>query len=97
MKSNRLGLAMILVSGFAGAQGVGAQAGAGAAPPLVRASGDGVVYAQPDEAKIDIGVVTQGPPRRRPAPRMRPKPRQYWNGCATFWDPKRRFRPSATL
>lgn len=25
----------------------------------MRASGDGVVYAQPDEAKIDVGVVTQ--------------------------------------
>jgi len=61
MKSNRLGLAMILVSGFAGAQGpVGAQAStAGAAS--VRAVGDGVVYAKPDEAKVDIGVVTDAP------------------------------------
>ncbi len=57
MRSNRLGLAMILVSGFAGAQGQG-----GAPPPAtpsVRASGEGVVYAKPDQARIDIGVVSQ--------------------------------------
>jgi uncharacterized protein YggE len=28
-------------------------------PPAIRASGEGVVYARPDQAKIDIGVVTQ--------------------------------------
>jgi uncharacterized protein YggE len=28
-------------------------------PPSVRATGEGVVYAKPDRAKIDIGVVTQ--------------------------------------
>ncbi|MGO9262759.1 MAG: SIMPL domain-containing protein [Bryobacteraceae bacterium] len=63
MKSNRLGLAMILVGGLAGAQVPrGTPMGtpvssAGAAS--VRAAGDGVVYAKPDQAKIDIGVVTQ--------------------------------------
>ena len=63
MKSNRLGLAMILVSGFAGAQGSeGTPAGApvsSAGAASVRAGGEGVVYAKPDQAKIDIGVVTQ--------------------------------------
>jgi uncharacterized protein YggE len=65
MKSNRLGLAMILVSGFAGAQAPGDPASAAAAsdagPASVRAGGDGVVYAQPDQARIDIGVVTRAP------------------------------------
>jgi uncharacterized protein len=60
MKSNRLGLAMILASGFAGAQGAGAPVSS-AGPASVRAAGEGVVYAKPDEAKIDIGVVTQAP------------------------------------
>jgi len=55
MKSNRLGLAMILVGGFAGAQGSGALA---SRPAFIRTTGDGVVYAQPDEVQIDIGVVT---------------------------------------
>ena len=36
-----------------------AVAAAQPAPPAVRASGEGVVYAKPDLAKIDIGVVTQ--------------------------------------
>jgi len=62
MKSNRLGLAMALVSGFAYAQGPSGHPPAGppgAGQASVRAGGDGVVYANPDEAKIDIGVVTQ--------------------------------------
>ena len=59
MKSNRLGLAMILVSGFARAQGPVGTPVSSAGPASVRAAGDGVVYAKPDQAKIDIGVVTQ--------------------------------------
>src|SRR5580698_3214681 len=58
MRSNRLGLAMILVSGFAAAQGPpGGKADA--SPASVRAVAEGVVSAQPDRAEIDIGVVTQ--------------------------------------
>ena len=53
MKHKRLGLAMILASGFAGAQGNPPAA------PWVRATGEGVVYAKPDQAKLDIGIVSQ--------------------------------------
>jgi len=52
MLANRLGLAMILVGGFAGA-------GTQTDPASVRATGAGVVYAKPDQARIDIGVVSQ--------------------------------------
>jgi uncharacterized protein YggE len=54
MRSNRLGLAMILVTGFAAAQSK-----ADGPPPSVRAVAEGVVSAQPDRAEIDIGVLTQ--------------------------------------
>lgn len=57
MKSNRLGLAMVLVSGFACAQPAASSAG----PASVRTTGEGVVYSKPDQAKIDIGVVTEAP------------------------------------
>ncbi len=62
MISNRLGLAMILVSGFAGAHGPDGTPGStavAAGRASVRAAGEGVVYTKPDQARIDIGVVSQ--------------------------------------
>jgi uncharacterized protein YggE len=53
---------MILVSGFAGAQspaGGKVDGKPDGAPASVRAVAEGVIFAQPDRAEIDIGVVTQ--------------------------------------
>jgi uncharacterized protein len=57
MRSNRLGLAMALVGGFACAQ----SGPSGTQPASVRATGEGVIYAKPDQARIDIAVVTDAP------------------------------------
>jgi uncharacterized protein YggE len=47
-------LAAVALAGALSAQSL-------AGPPAIRATGEGVVYARPDQAKIDIGVVTQAP------------------------------------
>ncbi|HWB83287.1 MAG TPA: SIMPL domain-containing protein [Bryobacteraceae bacterium] len=54
MKRSILALVVALAGSYAWAQPAPPQR-----PASVQASGDAVVYAQPDQAKIDIGVVTQ--------------------------------------
>jgi uncharacterized protein len=50
----RLLAVLLMLGGAAGAQN-------SPLPPSVKATGEGSVYVNPDRAKIDIGVVTQGP------------------------------------
>jgi hypothetical protein len=87
MRSNRLGLAMILVSGFAAAQSK-----ADGPPPSVRAVAEGVVFSQPDRAEIDIGVVAEA--LRKPPPKPAPTPPRWlplwgsnWSACSWWSNP----------
>jgi uncharacterized protein len=54
MKNSALCLITVLLPVYGWAQ-------TGKTPSSVRATGDAVVYAKPDQAKIDIGVITQAP------------------------------------
>ncbi len=62
-------------------------------PPSVRATGEAVISVKLDQAKIDIGVVTQAATAQTAASQNEHSHRPYWTGSAAHLGPEQTFGP----